>query len=136
MTWLLDVNALIALLRREHEFHARMRVWFLEESRRNGFRIATCAITELGAVRILPQLPDALCTPAEVAALLVRWKRSLGPRHVFLSDALGAEALPKWVKTPRQTTDGHLAALAKVHGAALATLDGKIPGVSVIAARA
>jgi hypothetical protein len=33
-----------------------------------------------------------------------------------------------WVKTVKQTTDGHLAQLAKANGAILATLDRGIPG--------
>jgi len=49
-----------------------------------------------------------------------------------LADALGAERLPKWVKTGSQTTDGHLVALAAAHGSILATLDRGIPGAFVI----
>jgi len=35
----------------------------------------------------------------------------------------------------KQTTDGHLAQLAKAKGAVLATLDGKIPGAYLIPAQ-
>jgi hypothetical protein len=52
----------------------------------------------------------------------------------FFSDDLSAQELPSWVRVPRQTTEGHLAALAKAHGAMLATLDGKIPGAFLIPA--
>ncbi len=53
-------------------------------------------------------------------------------RFVFLSDDRGADRLPSWVKTAKQTTDGHLADLARSHGSVLATLDRKIPGAFVI----
>ena len=50
----------------------------------------------------------------------------------FLADDRGVSRLPRWVKTARQTTDGHLAELARAHGAMLATLDEKIPEAFVI----
>lgn len=40
--------------------------------------------------------------------------------------------LPGWVKAGRQTTDGHLAQLARAHDVVLATLDEQIPGAFVI----
>jgi hypothetical protein len=36
------------------------------------------------------------------------------------------------VKTPKQTTDGHLVQLAKANGAILATLNAGIPGAFLI----
>ena len=50
----------------------------------------------------------------------------------FIPDANDLAALPTWVKTPLQVTDGHLAELAKTNGAVLATLDKGIPGAFVI----
>jgi hypothetical protein len=50
----------------------------------------------------------------------------------FLSDGNDISALPAWVKTPKQTTDGHLAQLASANGALLATLDEGIPGAFLI----
>jgi hypothetical protein len=46
----------------------------------------------------------------------------------FITDSHDISYLPVWVKSPRQTTDGHLAELARVSGAILATLDEKVPG--------
>jgi hypothetical protein len=40
--------------------------------------------------------------------------------------------LPRWVKGPKQITDGHLLGLAKAHGAEMATLDERIPSALVI----
>jgi hypothetical protein len=50
----------------------------------------------------------------------------------FISDDHDISHIPAWVKTAKQTTDGHLAQLAKAKGAILATLDGKIPGAFLI----
>jgi len=44
----------------------------------------------------------------------------------------GLEHLPRWVKGPKQITDGHLLGLAKAHGAEMATLDERIRGALVI----
>ena len=51
----------------------------------------------------------------------------------MLADDLGADGLPAWVRTPAQTTDGHLLALAQAHAARLATFDAGIPGATLIA---
>jgi len=46
----------------------------------------------------------------------------------FLPDGSDISALPAWVRSPAQTTDGHLVQLANANGAVLATLDAGIPG--------
>jgi predicted nucleic acid-binding protein len=129
--YLLDVNVLIALAHKDSVFHARVSKWVdALDSTRDG--LAFCAVTELGIVRILPQLPEADYTVEDAKLLLGRLKAALPLPTPFFSDDLSAQALPSWVRAPRQTTDGHLAALAKAHGAMLATLDGKIPGAFLI----
>ncbi|MDX2267640.1 MAG: hypothetical protein NW208_06010 [Bryobacter sp.] len=50
----------------------------------------------------------------------------------FVADHNDASRLPNWVRSGRQTTDGHLSELAKAHNAILATLDERIPGAFVI----
>ena len=130
MTYLLDVNALLALAHASHTMHRRTGAWV--KTLRRGDRLATCAITELGFVRIGPQArlsPDV----AGARELLAALRRSRRPSFVFLPDALGADTLPAWVRMPPQTTDGHLFALAAAHGARLVTFDEGIPGASVIA---
>jgi len=125
LTYLLDVNALLALAHMSHAMHDRAQAWVARLSRAD--RLATCAITELGFVRVGPQArlsPDV----AASAGLLAALKQCRHPPFVVLSDALGAADLPVWVKTPGQTTDGHLLALAGAHGARLATFDAGIPG--------
>jgi hypothetical protein len=54
----------------------------------------------------------------------------------FLPDDRDVSHLPAWVKTAKQTTDGHLLDLARANGAELATLDVGIPGAFVIPERA
>jgi hypothetical protein len=50
--WLLDVNVLIALLWPGHVHHVRASIWF-GRNRSKGW--ATCAITQNGFARIIPQ---------------------------------------------------------------------------------
>lgn len=50
----------------------------------------------------------------------------------MIADNHGVAHLPSWVKTAKQTTDGHLVQLAKANGAVLATLDTRIRGAFVI----
>lgn len=133
MTYLLDVNVLIALGVSTHEFHERVSTW-LTSLDWSADRLATCAITELAFVRIVPQLPGLGVDVAQAKELLRRFKRNKRVRFELLPDAMGAERLPAWVKIPRQTTDGHLLELAKLHAALLATTDNKIPGAFVVAA--
>ena len=128
-TYLLDVSALIALGVRQHQFHLRVATWVAS---RQFSALLTCPITELGFVRILAQTPEYLADVGQARTQLAQIK--LDPRYSirFLSDDLDADGLPAWVKTGGQTTDGHLLQLSTMHGAVLATLDGKIPGAFVI----
>jgi predicted nucleic acid-binding protein len=127
--YLLDVNALIALGFREHEFHAPVATWVRKLN--SGDELVTCAITELGFVRVLVQLAQAELSVDETKNILQRLK-SVGVQFTFVADDHDASRLPGWAKTPKQTTDGHLAELAKAHGAKLATLDRSIPGAFLI----
>ncbi|MSU25549.1 MAG: PIN domain-containing protein [Opitutus sp.] len=130
MTYLADVNVLLALAWSHHPHHDRVRVWWAGLGQGEAF--ATCAITELGFVRISLQ-PAFASADIGQAKLALAQLRAARPGHVFLADTVGADALPPWVKTAQQTSDGHLAALAAAHGAKLATLDTGIPGALLIA---
>jgi len=96
------------------------------------YALLTCAITELGFVRVLSQAPHYGLTVAQSRALLVRLKRQREVPFEFIADDHDISRLPPWVKSGRQTTDGHLAELAKAHNCALATLDERIPSAFVI----
>ncbi len=134
MRYLLDVNALVALGFLEHEFHERVSLWVLSLADEPSFQLLTCAITELGFVRVLSQAPHYGLTVAQSRALLVRLKKQGVVPFEFIADDHDISRLPTWVKSGRQTTDGHLAELARAHDSVLATLDERIPSAFVISA--
>ena len=125
MKYLLDVNMLLALGHTLHVHHPRAERW-LKSVIPKAERLATCAITELGFVRVSVQTglqPDVATAAKALAAL-----KASSPIEVELwSDALGADKLPRYVKRPGDLTDGHLLELARTNGARFVTLDGNIP---------
>lgn len=129
MRHLLDVNVLLALADEAHAHRGRVTKWYA--GLLPGDEICTCATTELGLVRTMmnvgtqPTLAGALTAFSE-------FKKSSRLKIVFIADDLGAEVMPAYVKTARQTTDGHLLMLAAKHGARFATLDSGIPGALLI----
>ena|SRR6516162_81010 len=132
MKYLLDVNALVALGFIHHEFHDRVAAWM----RAAQFPpLATCSITELGFVRVLAQAPLYGFTIGHARALLLRLKKASKLSLTFITDGHDISRLPAWVKTPKQTTDGHLVQLASSNGCVLATLDEKIRGAYLIPQR-
>lgn len=132
MRYLLDVNSLLALVVLEHEFHARVANWVKRLGAHSVPEFATCSITELGFVRVLGQAQQYGSSVTQARELLLKVKASDEMRWIFISDDRDVSHLPKWVRTPKQTTDGHLAGLAGANGAILATLDRRIPGAFVI----
>lgn len=129
MRYLLDVNALIAYGFRRHDFHDRIGAWIRT---RKGERFLTCSITELGFVRVLGNVRTYGMDVAYAKSLLQDLKTWKELPLEFIKDGNDISALPAWVKSPAQTTDGHLLQLAKVNSAVLATLDEGIPGAFVI----
>jgi predicted nucleic acid-binding protein len=134
MRYLLDVNALVALGFLQHEFHERVAHWVRALGSKGLPELVTSSITELGFVRILAQAPQYGFTVAHARTLLLRLKRENTLKFTFIPDDHDVSHLPGWVKTAKQTTDGHLAQLAKANGAILATLDGRIPRAFLIPA--
>ena len=132
MRYLFDVNALIALGFLEHEFHERVGRWLLSLGKATSYEILTCAITELGFVRVLCQAPQYGFTVAQSRTLLVRLKKQGMVPFRFIADDHDISRLPAWVKTGRQTNDGHLAELARAHDSVFATLDERIPSAFII----
>jgi len=135
MKYLLDVSALVGLGLAQHEFHDRVTAWVQALASRGIPQLATCAITELGFVRVLSQVPVYGLTVPQARDLLLRLKAAKTLNFTFISDEHDVSHLPAWIKTARQITDGHLAQLAKASGAVLATLDSRIPGAFLIPAR-
>ena len=127
MKYLLDVNTLLALVVMEHEFHARVTSWVKRLGASGVPELATCSITELGFVRLLGQAQQYGSSVAQARELLFEAKNSEGIQWIFIPGDHDISHLPRWVRTPKQTTDGHLAELARTNGAVLATLDRQIP---------
>jgi predicted nucleic acid-binding protein len=130
VTYLLDVNTLIALGFQEHEFHERVAAWVsgLDPS----LVLVSCPITELGFVRVLQQAPQYRVPISESRKLLGQLRKNPSRALGFIPDDHGVEILPAWVANGRQSTDGYLSALARKHQAVLATLDEGIKGAFVI----
>jgi toxin-antitoxin system PIN domain toxin len=127
VTFLLDVNVLIALVDASHVGHEAAHDWFAGEGH---LRWATCPITENGFVRILgnPKYPNALATPADALALLARLASV--PGHVFWPDDISLREAARFaaakILTTSQITDSYLLALAASKGDMLATLDRRL----------
>lgn len=135
MRYLLDVNTLVALGFLQHEFHRRVASWVRKLALKEVPELATCSITELGFVRVLVQAPQYGFTIAHARNLLLQLKSGNMLSFTFIPDDHDVSHLPAWVKSAKQTTDGHLAQLAKANGAILATLDTRIPGAYLIPAQ-
>ena len=132
MTFLLDVNVLIALVDPQHAAHDSAHRWFEEEGRADW---ATCPLTENGIVRIVtqPSYKNFLASPAEALKLLSTLCR-LG-NHRFWPDSISlldaAIIHPAKLATSDQITDTYLLALAVANHGRLATLDRRLSPVAV-----
>lgn len=120
---LLDINVLIALSWSIHPFHPAA-IKRMEGSRE---RWATCALTQLGFIRISSSASanPSPKTPAEAAALLALMTRD--PLHVYL-DSLPPPA-ERWMQRAlgtKQVTDAYLLALAEWNEATLLTFDRRL----------
>jgi predicted nucleic acid-binding protein len=135
MTYLLDVNALVALGFLQYEFHGRVASWVRKLALRGIPELATCSITELGFVRVLVQAPQYGFSVAHPRSVLLQLKPGNTLKLSFITDNHDVSHLPSWVKSARQTTDGHLAQLVKANGVVLATLDTQMPGAHLIPAQ-
>ncbi|HEY6373973.1 MAG TPA: TA system VapC family ribonuclease toxin [Edaphobacter sp.] len=127
MTFLLDVNVLIALIDPAHVQHDAAHVWFAAYGRQSW---ATCPLTENGVLRIVgnARYPNSPGTPAAVAPFIAEL-RSL-PGHVFWADDISLMDAEKFdasrLLTTAQVTDSYLLALASFHGGQLATFDRRL----------
>lgn len=123
-TALLDLNILTALLWPAHEHHEAAHRWF--GARRNR-HWATCAITELGLIRLItnPSFSRDALSPADALVLLA--SNLAHEHHDFwiedLSVTEALDAVPRKLQGHKQVTDAYLLALANHHNGALATFD-------------
>lgn len=126
VTWLLDVNVLLALLDPVHPHHSVAHEWFVDASA----SWASCTLTQNGALRIMahPRYGNAVASVAIAAAFL--GDLCARPGHVFWpsdlslldSSLIDRERL----LASDQVTDTYLLALAVQHGGRLATFDKRL----------
>ena len=83
-------------------------------------------------MRVLDQAQQYGSSVTQARELLLELKNAKGIQCAFIPDHHDICHLPKWVRSPKQTTDGHLVELAKANEAVLTTLDRRIPGAFVI----
>jgi toxin-antitoxin system PIN domain toxin len=125
---LLDVNVLVALFNPDHIFHEAAHDWF-SDHREHGW--ATCALTELGAVRVLanPKYWDH----AERTVSLVERVRAFcaSGHHTFWRDTISVRDETRfdlsYASGHRQLSDLYLLGLAVHNRGYLATFDTRIP---------
>jgi toxin-antitoxin system PIN domain toxin len=123
MTFLLDVNVLMALLWENHEHHQVARTWF-----RGITDFVTCPVTQLGFARVSshPALGYSM-SPDQAFSILRSFLADA--RHRFVSDDLSCE--DRGVRTDfmagaNQITDHYLVAIARHHHLTLATFDERL----------
>ncbi|PRD42886.1 VapC toxin family PIN domain ribonuclease [Phyllobacterium phragmitis] len=127
MTFLLDVNVLIALIDPGHVAHDDAHNWFASTGQPSW---ATSPITENGVIRIIgsPKYPNSPGSPSVVAEIVSKLRVLSG--HNFWPDdvsLVGTHDIdPAKILTSAQITDTYLLALAKAHGGQLATFDRKL----------
>jgi len=132
VTFLLDVNVLIALIDPTHVGHDAAHEWFAANGATSW---ATCPLTENGVLRIVghPRYPNSAGSPAAVAPIVARL-RTL-PGHVFWQDDLSlmdsAIVDVARIATPGQVTDTYLLALAVAKRGRLATFDRRLSANAV-----
>ena len=137
MTFLLDVNVLIALIDPAHVGHDAAHEWFRQTGAASW---ATCPFTENGVMRVVghPKYPNSAGSPAAVAPILARL-RAL-PGHLFWKDDLsliGSDLVEvDQIVTPGQVTDTYLLALAVANKGRLATFDRRLSTKAVRRGRA
>jgi len=128
MTYLLDVNLLIALFDEYHVHHASAHRWFSAHAARSW---STCPLTENAFLRIVgnPKYPNSAGSPA-LARDYLR-ERTAEPGHKFWPDSVSLLESALWKGSGQiaasNLSDCYLLALAAHHGGKLATFDRRIP---------
>ena len=127
MTFLLDVNVLIALIDPGHVQHDKAHEWFAAKGKQSW---ATCPLTQNGVLRIVGQAryPNTPGTPAAVRDLMCAFVAL--PGHSFWPDDLSllddAKVDATRLLTAGQVTDTYLLALALARKGRLATFDRRL----------
>jgi len=128
VTYLLDINVLVALFDPAHLHHDPAHQWFRSIGRVSW---STCPLTEIGLVRVLsnPGYTTVSANPEEIVARLRIFCRLAGhvfwPMAVSLTDALRFDVSK--LSGHQQITDLYPVGLAASYGGKLATFDTRIP---------
>jgi hypothetical protein len=118
---LLDVNVLVALLVHEHQHHKPAINWFSTQAA-SGW--ATCAVTELGVIRVCAQLPGSRWPPEATADRLLMLMIT-NREYVWWPDVVSPAVLPevRSAETAKQVTDRYLLGFARRNRGQVATFD-------------
>jgi toxin-antitoxin system PIN domain toxin len=127
MRSLFDVNALLALVDKEHAFHPTVRTWWAV-NKVGGW--ATCAITQNGFARIMSQPHYSNPAPTmDAIQLLAMGLEEAG--HEFWPDSISItddQLFDRaFILGPNQITDVYLLALAVKNGGRFVTFDRGLP---------
>ena len=117
MTYLLDVNTLLAWEHRNSPQHAAFHVWARRTGRTN---LWTCGHVELGFLRVSMQVFGYNLAQATDALAVI--KRHTGG----FVEVAPSPRLPAWSATAARTSDAYLAQIARENRMRLATLDAGI----------
>lgn len=133
MTYLLDVNVLIALFDSDHVHNDAVFDWI---ERRGVTEWATCPITENGLIRIVsnPKYPGKPIAPSMAREYLARAQSGFGTHHYWANDiSICDERLFDfaYINSHSRITDSYLLATALAKGGRLATFDARIDTRSV-----
>jgi uncharacterized protein len=124
---LLDVNVLVALLDEGHVHHAIAQALIAKPK----LKIATCALTENGVLRVMNLPAYSVYGPAGFDAVRTQLQRLCNDiDHAYwpCDVSLRNDPSVQWsrVMGHNQITDVYLLALAVKHAGALATLDHRV----------
>jgi predicted nucleic acid-binding protein len=115
MSYLLDINVLLAFTYESHVFHSKVEswIWHVESTNLERPLFALCSMVELGFIRIASGSSKLAESLFAARSDLRRTKAALQP--AFLPDDVEGDRLPSWVTVSKHTTDGHLLELANRH---------------------
>lgn len=121
MVGLLDVNVLVALLVPEHQHHTLAISWFSREAAAGW---ATCAVTELGVIRVCAQLSGGTWSPEATADRLLMLMIS-NRGYVWWPDTMSPAVLPevRSAGSAKQVTDRYLLGVARRNRGKVITFD-------------
>ena len=117
MSFLLDVNALVAWWHGRSPHHAAFHAWAARVRPR---QLRTCALTELGFIRVSMQVFGYSLRQAQDALAAIEKETGAFVEHA------PPPRLADWAGTASRTSDAYLAQVAAVHGLKLATFDAEI----------